>query len=60
MTGYNVFVGRYIEAVSNEESPEVPEVLTWTMQDGQPIPGVWLVVRWEGKALFRQLQGCLD
>ena len=52
MTGYNVYVGRHIQAVRNGVEPEVPQSLAWTTQDGHPIAGAWLIVRAQGKALF--------
>jgi len=52
MTGYNVFVGRYIEAVRNGQEPETPIVMQWTTEDGQPLEQCWLIVRKRSQEIF--------
>ena len=58
MTGYNVFVGRYIEAVRNGLEPELPIEMEWTTEDGKPLPECWLIVRQRSKEIF--LDGLKD
>jgi hypothetical protein len=52
MTGYNLFVGRYIEAVRNGREPEMPIVMQWTTEDGQPLEQCWLIVRKRSQEIF--------
>jgi len=33
MTGYNLFISRYIAAVKNEREPEVPLIVSWKPED---------------------------
>ncbi len=52
MSGYNLFVGRYIEAVRNGQTPEAPIPLSYVTADGQPVATGYLLVRQRGKELF--------
>jgi len=52
MSGYNVFVGRYIETVRAGQEPELPIEMQWRTEDGKPIANGWLIVRWRSKDIF--------
>ena len=52
MSGYNVFVGRYIKAVLAGSEPEVPIPLRYATADGAPVVDGDLVVRMKDQSLF--------
>jgi hypothetical protein len=52
MSGYNLFVQRYILAVREGKEPEVPIQLLYVTADGAPIPEGELVVRMRSRSLF--------
>ena len=52
MTGFNVFVGRYVSAVRNGYEPEEPILMLWTTEDGNPVADGWLEVRHNNKQIF--------
>ena len=52
MTGYNLFVGRYIEAVRNGQVPEMPITMKWSTEDGMPLEECWLIVRKRSQEIF--------
>ncbi len=52
MSGYNLFVQRFITSVRAGRNPEVPVPLTYVTGDGQPVPGADLVVRTKDHTLF--------
>jgi len=52
MTGYNLFVGRYIEAVRNGQVPELPITMKWSTEDGMPLEECWLIVRKRSQEIF--------
>jgi len=52
MTGYNLFVGRFIEAVRNNVEPEMPIVMKWSTEDGMPLEECWLIVRKRSQEVF--------
>ncbi len=52
MTGFNLFVSRYIRAVRNEQEPEIPIPMSWTTHDGKPVSYGRLVVLQGGKTVF--------
>ncbi len=52
MSGYNLFVQRFITSVRAGKNPEVPVPLTYVTADGQPVPGGDLVVRTKDRTLF--------
>ena len=59
MTGYNVFLGRYIERVRKGLEPEEPIEMEWHTSDGKPVLDGWLIVRHGGKDLFKDhLEDC--
>ena len=45
MTGYNVFVGRAVQALRAGQEPEAPIELRFVTEDGKPVPGADLIVR---------------
>jgi len=52
MSGYNLFLHRYMEAVRGKVEPEVPIQMSWTTEDGKPVDEGRLVVAHGGKQLF--------
>jgi hypothetical protein len=52
MSGFNVFVGRYVTAVRNSYEPETPIPMFWTTADGNPVIDGWLVVRQHNRQIF--------
>ena len=44
MTGYNLFIGRHIQAERSEKVPEVPIRLRYATPDGSPVPDAALRV----------------
>jgi hypothetical protein len=52
MSGFNVFVGRYVTAVRNSYEPETPVPMSWTTADGNPVIDGWLIVRQHSKQIF--------
>ncbi len=52
MTGYNLFVGRYVAAVRQNLPPEVPLPLTYVTADGQPVLDGYLIIRQQNRMLF--------
>jgi len=44
MSGFNLFISRYIMAVQDGEEPETPMQMTWVTADGQPVKIGKLVV----------------
>lgn len=52
MSGCNLFVHRYIEAVKRKMQPEVPIQMSWTTEDGQPVEDGKLVIIQGGRQLF--------
>ncbi len=52
MSGYNLFVQRYIDTVRAGKNPEVPIPRTYVTADGQPVPGGDLIVRTRDRTLF--------
>lgn len=52
MSGYNLFVQRYVLAVNAGQEPEVPVPLTYVTADGRPVVGGDLVVRTRDRTLF--------
>jgi len=51
MTGFNLFVSRYVDAAWNGREPEVPVRLEVRTPDGGPIPDGSLIVRRGGQTL---------
>ncbi len=49
MSGFNVYVGRYIAAVRSSYEPEEPIPMVWNTEDGNPIADSWLIVRHDNK-----------
>ncbi len=52
MSGYNVFMGRYIKAVHAGQEPEFPIEMQWKTEDGRPVGNGWLIVQWRSKSIF--------
>jgi len=52
MSGYNLFVGRYVGSVRNGFAPEIPILMQWVTEDGQPLDQCWLIVRQRTRELF--------
>jgi len=52
MTGYNVFLGRYVAAERGGEEPETPLLTVWRTEDGQPVADGWLLVSRGRQNLF--------
>ena len=52
MSGYNLFVKRYILAVRGGKEPEFPIQLLYVTADNIPVPGGELVVRMRSRSLF--------
>jgi len=52
MSGCNLFVHRYIQAVRSKVPPEVPIEMSWTAEDGQPIEESKLLVTQGGRQVF--------
>ena len=52
VSGFNVYVGRYIAAVRSSYTPEEPIVMAWNTEDGNPIADAWLIVRHSNRQIF--------
>lgn len=52
MTGFNVFVGRYMRAGREGREPELPAVMRWRTEGGQSMPDARLVVVHDGRHVF--------
>jgi len=52
MSGYNLFVGRYIEAVRGGQEPEAPMEITWRVTDGSSSKNASLIVTHHGRTIF--------
>ena len=52
MTGYNLFISRYVGSVRNGFAPESPVLMQWVTEDGQPLEQCWLIVRQRTRELF--------
>ncbi len=52
MSGYNLFVGRFIKAVNGGKEPEFPIEMQWTTEGGIPVEQGWLIVRRSSKEIF--------
>jgi len=52
MSGYNLFVQRFIDNVRAGRNPEVPVLLSYRTVDGAPILGGDLVIRARSRTLF--------
>jgi hypothetical protein len=52
ISGYNLFVRRYIKAVRAGLEPEWPIEMQWRTEDGRPIEDGWLIVQWRSKDIF--------
>ena len=52
MTGFNLFVSRYVDAAWNGREPEIPVCLEVRTAGGEPVPDGALIVRHGGKDLF--------
>ena len=52
MTGHNLFIKRFIIALRNKQSPEVPTRMRWVTADGRPVPDGALQIRKNGNDLF--------
>jgi len=52
MTGYNLFVSRYIKAVRDGGEPEIPIIIRWTVRNRTLPRNSWLIVRQQDRMLF--------
>lgn len=52
MSGYNVFVGRYIKAVNDGQEPEFPIEMQWTTEGSISVDRGWLIVRRHSSEIF--------
>ncbi len=52
MSGYNLFVGRFIAAVNAGREPELPIEMQWTTEGSVPVDQGWLIVRRSSKDIF--------
>jgi len=52
MSGFNVFVGRYVHAVRNSYEPETPVPMSWTTADRNPVIDGWLIIRQHSRQIF--------
>jgi len=54
MSGQNLWVSRYIDAVKNGRTPETPMEVSWRTEDGNPVGDGWLIVRKGSWPLFTE------
>ena len=52
MSGFNLFISRYMNAVRAKEEPEIPWPMKWKTEDGQPVLIGQLVVRHGERQVF--------
>jgi len=52
MTGFNVFIGRYMRAAGDGREVELPAVMRWRTEGGQSMPDARLVVVHNGRHVF--------
>jgi hypothetical protein len=52
MTGHNLFIKRFITALRNKQSPEVPTRMRWVTVDRRRVPDGALQIRKNGNNLF--------
>jgi hypothetical protein len=52
ISGYNLFMSRFMRAVKNHHKPEFPLIIHWRTGDGLPVEEGMLVVRRNSKTLF--------
>lgn len=53
MSGFNLFISRYMTAIRSKEEPETPWPMRWRTEDGQPVLIGKLVVRHGERQVFR-------
>jgi len=52
ISGFNLFVSRFMQAANSRRSPELPVIIHWRTEDGLPVEEGMLVVRKSGRQLF--------
>jgi len=52
ISGFNLFISRFMQAAKSRQSPELPAVIHWSIEDGLPVAEGLLVVRKSGRLLF--------
>jgi len=53
MSGFNLFISRYVRAVRDEEEPEVPTEMRWRTAGGKPVEKGELIVLAGRREVFR-------
>jgi len=53
MSGFNLFISRYVKAVRDEEVPEVPIEMRWRTAGGRPVENGGLIVLAGKREMFR-------
>lgn len=58
MTGHNLFVSRFIEAVNDNREPEVPKRIRWVTANGEPVSdGALQIRKGDDNIFYESLKG---